>query len=97
MYRHTQVGWTMLSFFLAALSFIGAVALPGGGTILFLAVVVVLGLMAILFHSLTVVVDASFLRWHFGPGFWKKELPLETIERVECRRCSVVTTRRGMR
>ena len=83
MYRHAQTGWTMFASFVAGTVVVGAVTLPGGGTILFFVVLVVLGMMAVLFHSLTVTVDERSVRWHFGPGFWKKEIPPETIERVE--------------
>ena len=43
---------------------------------------------ATLFSSLTVVVDENELRFYFGPGFWKRRLALDDIERVEAVRNS---------
>ncbi len=34
------------------------------------------------FHSLTVEVSDSELRWHFGPGFWTYRLALDEIRNV---------------
>ncbi|NNG04117.1 MAG: hypothetical protein HKM95_08445 [Inquilinus sp.] len=82
MYRHTQPGWTILAFFLAGLLVVAAIALPKGGTPLVSSVLVFLGVLGVLFHSMTVTVDDRSVRWHFGPGFWNKEMPIETIEGV---------------
>lgn len=38
--------------------------------------------IVVLFSSLTVEVDDSELRWHFGPGLWSYRLPLSDIEKV---------------
>lgn len=83
MYRHTQAGWTILAFFLAGLLVVAAIALPREGTLLVSLVLVFLGILGVLFHSLTVTVDDQSVRWHFGPGFWEREMPLETIESVK--------------
>lgn len=49
-------------------------------------VLIVTGLfvgVGVLFSSLTVSVDSQALRWHFGPGFWRKRVPLAEIAGVE--------------
>lgn len=33
--------------------------------------------IAVIFHSLTVEVSDTELRWHFGPGFWTHRLALD--------------------
>jgi hypothetical protein len=41
-----------------------------------------------LFASLTVRVDRDTLRFHFGPGFWTKEIPIDDIRSVQAVRNS---------
>jgi hypothetical protein len=54
-----------------------------------------------LFSSLTVEISEGALRWWFGPGFLKKEVPLSTILRAEATRTRTIEgwgihlTRRG--
>lgn len=43
---------------------------------------------AALFASLQVTVDSVALRWHFGPGFWRKSLPLTDVVAVAVTRTS---------
>lgn len=33
-----------------------------------------------LFSSLTIIVDRDAVRWHFGPGFWRKSASISEIE-----------------
>jgi len=43
---------------------------------------IVLAAAGIVFSSLTIEMNASELRWSFGPGFWTCRLPLDEIETV---------------
>lgn len=36
-----------------------------------------------LFSSLTIAVEDGMVRWYFGPGFWKKHVPLDEIQDYE--------------
>lgn len=52
--------------------------------------VALMGLMALvfmvggwLFSSLSVRVDQTLLQWHFGPGFWNKQIPVSEIVSAE--------------
>lgn len=62
---------------------------------------VVAALPAVVFSSLWTAVDASTLRWHFGPSFWRKSIALTDIAQVEVIRTSfwngwgIRHTRRG--
>ena len=81
-YRHTQPGILVLICCLLS-GAIGVAALWRSGqwppaialTVLLLAV-------AVLFSSLTVEVSDNELRWHFGPGLWAYQLPLDEIKEV---------------
>ena len=49
--------------------------------------IALLGLVvAMLFASLTVAVTATYLRWWFGPGLIRKQVPLAAIRAVEATR-----------
>jgi len=78
LYKHTQVGyWTVIVIFVAALGIFAlgpssARALTGGVAVLLIA-------SAVLFSSLTVEISDGELRFHFGPGFWRKRYPLADI------------------
>jgi hypothetical protein len=80
-YRHTQRGtWIVISC-LAFAAFDAAIAWRTGQWIP-VVVLAVLVAVSILFSSLTVEVNASELRWHFGPGLWAYRLSLGEIESV---------------
>ena len=44
--------------------------------------VVILSVVAYLFHSLTIKVTENDISWYFGPGFWKKSIPIQLISEV---------------
>ena len=104
-YRHTQraawIWWFCGAF--AALQVIIAMAVNDpivwalSGAAILLVVVV-----AFLFSSLTVTVDDQLLRWHFGPGFWRKQIPRSEITGVSAARTrwhdgwGIRITRQGM-
>jgi len=37
---------------------------------------------AVLFASLTVIVEDDTLRFYFGPGFWERRIPLDDVQRA---------------
>jgi hypothetical protein len=83
-YEHTQRGTTILVTFLAAAVFILALAslLPAPQGVLY-TVMGILGTGGFVFSSLTIQVTDRALRWQFGPGVFRKEVPLAEIEAVE--------------
>ena len=104
-YQHTQRGAWLWWFFGAFSAVQLIVAIAVGELISWLvlgAVVIVLLVIAWLFSSLTVTVDDQALRWHFGPGFWRKEIPRAEITDVSATRTrwfdgwGIRITRRGM-
>lgn len=84
-YNHTQIGYVtggagllgmLISYYAfraeyGELGWLGSI-MTGG-----------LGVIAILFSTLTVEVDEQELRFYFGPGFWRKRILLHDIEHVE--------------
>lgn len=87
MYRHTQVSYLTLVVLLVAA--LGIVAL---GRLSPLPVAfVVAGLIivsAVLFSSFTVEINDRELRFHFGPGFWRKQFQLTEIVGADATRSS---------
>ena len=78
MYKHTQIGYLTLIVILVA--GLGIFVLgPSGVRPVTGSVAVLLVLSAVLFASLTVEINAGELRFHFGPGFWRKRYPLTEI------------------
>ena len=87
LYEHRQVNWIA---WLAALAIAAGLAIgwamePGVATAAWL-VVPFAAAVTVAFGSLTVAIDHAELRWHFGPGVWRKRLPLSDIESVELTR-----------
>jgi hypothetical protein len=78
MYRHTQIGYlTLIVIIVAALGI--AVSLPYDVRPVTLGVAGLLVIIAVLFSSLTVEVSDGELRFHFGPGFWRKRVALSDV------------------
>lgn len=82
-YEHRQVSWAAWLAGLAVLMGLAVAwtqddAFPPA---LWLAAPLVLGMVAA-FGSLTIAIDHECLRWHFGPGVWRKRLLLEEIAEV---------------
>ena len=81
-YRHRQrAGLILALVVIAVIGVVLGISLVGAHLITWLAVAV-LPIVAILFSSMTVRVGDDGLHWHFGPGFWKKSLPLSDIAAV---------------
>ncbi|MEA2765629.1 MAG: hypothetical protein QOK07_2033 [Gemmatimonadaceae bacterium] len=79
MYRHTQIGYLTLIVILVAA--VGIVAtLPDDVRPVVLGVAGLMVIIAILFSSLTVAVGDGELRFHFGPGFWRKRIALSDVK-----------------
>ena len=81
MYRHTQIGY--LTLIMSLVAAVGIVAfLPDDVRPVGLGVAALLVIMAVLFSTLTVEVDDGELRFHFGPGFWRKRIALGEVKAV---------------
>ena len=86
-YRHRQTSRPMVISFIAltvllSLPFIFVVLHP----VLLAVIAPVFAFAALvhwLFYSMTVEVSGQELRWHFGPGVWRKRIALTDIARVE--------------
>ena len=83
-YEHTQRGTVLLVTFLVSALFLLALGMltPGVRELLF-TVIGILAICGFLFSSLTIQITDRVLRWQFGPGLIRKEVPLREIERVE--------------
>jgi len=80
-YEHTQPGTLMIMVLVVTAIVCAAVAYGDTGVSRWLAGAVAVGMMILawLFSSLTVVVNDSEVRWHFGPGAWNYRLALTDI------------------
>ncbi|MBY6105514.1 hypothetical protein KUW19_03305 [Ferrimonas balearica] len=81
-YHHRQRGTAMMAILAPILLFI-AVQIGRDPTAVTITVFGLLAFVAVWFNSLTVRVDNDAVRWHFGPGFWRKSVPLAEIEQAE--------------
>lgn len=93
LYKHTQPGYVTGGTLLLSLPLIYYAFTADQGT-LGLFGTVMLGaftLLAVLFSSLTVIVDDEELRFYFGPGFWTRRFALDDIERAEVVRNSAIS------
>jgi hypothetical protein len=80
-YRHTQRG-TLITLVCLVLAALDAAIAWRTGQWPPVVVLIILIAVAVLFSSLTVEVDGTELRWHFGPGFWTYRLALDDIKTV---------------
>src|SRR5476649_676717 len=87
-YQHTQPGKVILvsvGAMAALLIIIGMTACP---PVLFALMILVL--VAWLFHSLTIEIADGELRWRFGPGWIRKRVPLGEIASAQVVRTMVL-------
>lgn len=81
-YEYTQIGYVTVGACLAgtAVTYLSSRSDPGTRKWW-----PILGLTAgaVLFSSLTVRVDEEALQFYFGPGFWKRRIPLDDIQSAE--------------
>jgi hypothetical protein len=84
-YKHTHVGYVTGGALLAALPLIyyAFMAEDGGLGMFGYAMLGAVGILAVLFSSLTVKVDDEELVFYFGPGFWTRRFALDDITSVE--------------
>ncbi len=74
-YRHTQVGYFTLAV-LVVVAFAVVALSPRSARPVTLGVAALVAICALIFSSLTVEITDGELRFHFGPGFWRKRFPL---------------------
>lgn len=89
-YEHRQWSWIPVPAIAIAVGAIGFASvhvpdMPVWTWIVPIAVAVVTGTLS----SLRISIDAHALRWHFGPGFWRKSIPLADIVAVKATRTSL--------
>jgi hypothetical protein len=79
MYKHTQIGWTILITIGIAILSTGYLGVLNSDRMIFL-ILTVLIISVILFSSLTVIGKENFIKIKFGPGLIKKTFYLKNIE-----------------
>ncbi len=79
-YEHTQVGYVIIVGIVAAMVAIGIILANIGSNWIAIAVLIVLAVVLVLFHSLTVVINEEELVVQFGPGIIRKRFKLNEIE-----------------
>ncbi len=86
-YRHTQLGTTILAT-CTAIAVAGAVIAwrITGQPATLIAMLIVLAGICVVFHSLTVEVEAGEISWYFGPGLWTYRLGFDEIRSVRVAR-----------
>lgn len=83
-YEHTQRGTVLLVTLLAAVLFFLALdRLAPTARGIPLTLTGILAICGFLFSSLTIRITDRALRWQFGPGLIRKEVPLKDIESAE--------------
>jgi hypothetical protein len=82
-YRHTQSGTAILAT-CTAIAVAGAVIAwrITGQPASLIAMLIVLAGICVVFHSLTVEVEAGEVSWYFGPGLWAYRLAFDDIRSV---------------
>ena len=84
-YQHTQKGTLIVGILLSSAIFMLAIAAFAQERTVVAMLIVATCIMIVaswLFSSLTVEVNENELRWHFGPGFWKKKIERAEISKV---------------
>ena len=71
-YEHTQPGTLMIAVLVIGAIVCAAIAYGESGASRWVAGALAAGMIVLawLFSSLTVIVDANEVRWYFGPGAW---------------------------
>jgi hypothetical protein len=80
-YRHTQLG-TLILVVCLVIATLGAAMMWQKAQTPMILMLAILAAVAVVFHSLTVEISDNELRWHFGPGLWTYQLPLDEIQSV---------------
>ena len=79
-YKHTQVGYLIITVMAAVMVLIGVVLANAGINWIAIGVLVVIAVALVLFSSLTVVIWEEELEARFGPGPIRKRFKLNEIE-----------------
>ncbi|PEN09502.1 hypothetical protein CRI93_01875 [Longimonas halophila] len=84
-YRHTQPGYVTVTALLAGMliTYSSFMSEEGQLGMYGIALTSGLGLLTVLFSSLITEVTDQEFRFYFGPGFWTRTFPLDTIQSVE--------------
>ena len=82
-YQHTQFGTVVVGSLAAVALVLAGLDLAQADRVLTLGGPILMGAMALLFHSLTVEIDATHLRFRFGIGLIRKSIPLAEIVAVK--------------
>lgn len=83
-YEHTQRGTVVIVALVSAAGVCLAVSAALSGPPYVAPMVFgVFVVCAYMFSSLTIQIAGRSLRWHFGPGIFRKEIPLSEIQGVE--------------
>lgn len=86
-YQHRQWSWIPVPAIAIAVGAIGfAYGQQPDLPVWLWAVPVVVAAVTGLLSSLRISIDGHALRWHFGPGIWRKAIPLTQIVAVEATR-----------
>ena len=81
-YRHTQIGWVLLAALAAGAGVVVfAAAKTQWGTAASL-VLTLLIVVAVLFCTLTVRINGGLIECRYGPGLFRKYIPLATVRGV---------------
>jgi hypothetical protein len=91
-YRHTQIGYVTGGLALAVLPLLYYAFMAGDGELGLFAYTMLggVGVLAVLFSSLTVTVTDQELVFYFGPGFWTRRFALDDISSAEVVRNSAL-------
>ncbi len=82
-YRHTQFGTVVVGSLMATALVLAGLGLAQGDWGLTVVGPVLMGVATLLFHSLTVEIDATHLRFRFGIGLIRKSIRLAEIVEVK--------------
>ena len=78
-YRHTQFGAVVVGSLAVSALMLAGLGLAFGVPIFLYGGPVMMGIVALLFHNLTVEIDAIHLHFRFGIGLIRKRVPLAEI------------------
>ncbi|MCB0163326.1 MAG: hypothetical protein KDI79_03805 [Anaerolineae bacterium] len=79
-YKHTQIGYLLLSIYSVAILLIGFLAIGSDFNVIVLVVLIILLITLGLFATLTVSVDNRLIKLYFGVGLIRKYFVLKDIE-----------------
>ena len=89
-YQHRQWSWIPVPAVAIAIGAIGfAFVHEPNMPAWWWAVPIVVAIVTGTLSSLHISIDAHALHWHFGPGFWRRSIPLNHIVAIEITRTSI--------